>query len=510
MARALIARSSTPKTAVSRGQTQGHGCSGRRYPAATGVPRLGAEITPVEPAPGHAGEGSAVTSNDTPSWGIEPVPERLRVLGTLDGLLLWSNLSVSLLVIVAGAFLVLPADQFGLALSLPVALGAIVAAAVVGNFLLGLGGLIGADARVPTMVLLRAPLGRRGSYLPTALNVVQCLGWSVFELIIIATGASALSEQLFGFGGVPFWKIVFGCVATALALLGPVGFVRKFVRKFAIWVVIASLVYLAWWSLHGRHPVALWHRGGSHAFWPGFDLVLASIISWTPLVADYTRFSRTRRDGFIGAGVGYFLPTVPLFALGAVIALSRHISDAPGLLTAVAAGGAASLLALLALTVDESDEAFANVYSGAVSLQNLIPRVPQRILVGGVAGIATVGALVVDLRNYQPFLYLLGSFFVPLFAVLLADWLLSGRHYSRDDVFRVPELRIEMVGAWLTGFCVYQWLYPQGPSWWTSLVAHTSPHALPWGGASLPSFLVAFGLAALARALSRRPILASA
>jgi putative hydroxymethylpyrimidine transporter CytX len=370
--------------------------------------------------------------------------------------------------------------------------------------------MIGADARVPTMVLLRAPLGRRGSYLPTALNIVQCLGWSVFELIIIATGASALSEQLFGFGGVPFWKIAFGCVATALALLGPVGFVRKFVRKFAIWVVIASLLYLTWWSLHGRQPVALWHRGGSHAFWPGFDLVLASIISWTPLVADYTRFSRTRRAGFIGAGVGYFLPTVPLFALGAVIALSRHISDAPGLLTAVAAGGAASLLALLALTVDESDEAFANVYSGAVSLQNLVPRVPQRILVGGVAAIATIGALVVDLRNYQPFLYLLGSFFVPLFAVLLADWLLSGRHYSRDDVFRVPEIRLEMVAAWLTGFCVYQWLYPQGPSWWTGLVAHTSPHALPWGGASLPSFLVAFGLAALARALSRRPILASA
>ena len=40
--------------------------------------------------------------------GIEPVPERLQVLGLLDGFLLWANLSVSLLVIVAGAFLVLP------------------------------------------------------------------------------------------------------------------------------------------------------------------------------------------------------------------------------------------------------------------------------------------------------------------------------------------------------------------------------------------------------------------
>src|SRR5437899_12863782 len=223
-----------------------------------------------------------MTDRETPNWGIEPVPERLRVLGVFDGFLLWANLSVSLLVIVAGAFLVLPASQFGLALSLPVAVAAIVAAAVVGNVLLGLGGLIGADARVPSMVLMRAPLGRRGSYLPTGLNIVQCVGWSVFELIIIATGASALSKQVLGFGGVSFWKIVFGIVATALAFLGPVGFVRKYVRKFAVWIVIASLLYISWWSLHGQHPVSLWHRHGAHAFWPGFDLVLASIVSWTP------------------------------------------------------------------------------------------------------------------------------------------------------------------------------------------------------------------------------------
>jgi NCS1 family nucleobase:cation symporter-1 len=442
-----------------------------------------------------------VSDSETPTWGIEPVPERLRVLGTFDGFLLWMNLSVSLLVIVAGAFLVLPADELGLALSLPEAVGAIVAAAVVGNLLLGLGGLIGADARVPTMVLMRAPLGRRGSYLPTGLNVVQCLGWSVFELIIIATGASALSQQVLGFGGVAFWKILFGVVATVLAFLGPVGFVRKYVRKFAVWVVIVSLLYLAWWSLHGRHPVALWHRGGTHAFWAGFDLVLASIISWTPLVADYTRFSRSRSAGFWGAGLGYFVPTIPLFGLGAVIAMSRSISEAPALLTAIAAGGAASILALLALTVDESDEAFANVYSGAVSLQNLLPAVPQRLLVATFAATATVGALVIDLRNYQPFLYLLGSFFVPLFAVLLADWLLAGRHYDADAVFRAPDVRPEMIVAWLVGFGLYQWLSPVGPEWWTRLVSHAHPHASPWGGASLPSFAAALVIAILARVL---------
>jgi putative hydroxymethylpyrimidine transporter CytX len=447
---------------------------------------------------------------DAPQWGIEPVPARLRLLGTFDGFLLWANLSVSLLVIVAGAFLVLPSSQYGLGLTLPVALGAITAAAVVGNLMLGVGGLIGADAGVPTMVLQRAPLGRRGSYLPTGLNIAQCLGWSVFELIVIATGASALSEQVLGFGGTAFWKILFGVIATGLAFLGPVGFVRRYVRKFAVWIVIASLVYLCWWSLHGQDVQALWNRPGTHAFWPGFDLVLASIISWTPLVADYTRFSRTRSAGFWGSGLGYFVPTIPLFALGAVIAMSRQIGDAPGLLTAIAAGGAASVLALLALTVDESDEAFANVYSGAVSLQNLVPQVPQRLLVAGTAAVSTLGALLIDLRNYQPFLYLLGSFFVPLFGVLLADWLLAGRRYTRADIFDGPAVRPWPIAAWLAGFCLYQWLYPDGPGWWTGIVAHTDPHSLPWGGASLPSFALAFALTSAAGLLVRRPALARA
>src|SRR4051795_12520543 len=77
----------------------------------------------------------------TASWGVEPVPERLRVLGLFDLTLLWGNLSVSLLVIVAAAGLV-PM------LSLPQALLAILIGAVAGNVLLGLAGAIGADARV--------------------------------------------------------------------------------------------------------------------------------------------------------------------------------------------------------------------------------------------------------------------------------------------------------------------------------------------------------------------------
>src|SRR5262245_13525516 len=155
----------------------------------------------------------------TPSWGIEPVPDRLRVLGLLDLTLLWSNLSVSLLVIVAAAGLV-PM------LSFKEALLAILIGSLAGSLLLGLAATIGADARVPGMVVLRAPLGRRGSYAPTVLNVAQNLGWSTFELIIISTAAAALSEKLFGFEERWLWALLFGLIAVGLALLGPIGFVQ--------------------------------------------------------------------------------------------------------------------------------------------------------------------------------------------------------------------------------------------------------------------------------------------
>src|SRR5215211_6049463 len=103
---------------------------------------------------------AGVADEKTPSWGVTPVPERMRVLGLLDTFLLWTNLGISLLVLVAASY-------FGL--SLKQALLATLLGGLIGNGMLALAGLIGADARVPTMVLQRAPLGprcsvRSGSY----------------------------------------------------------------------------------------------------------------------------------------------------------------------------------------------------------------------------------------------------------------------------------------------------------------------------------------------------------
>ncbi|MBA2643626.1 MAG: cytosine permease [Actinobacteria bacterium] len=432
------------------------------------------------------------------SWGIEPVPERLRVLVGIDLGLLWGNLGVSLLVVAAGAALV-PA------LSLRDALVAIVVGCLIGNLMLGVAGGIGADARVPGMVLMRAPLGRRGSYLPTGVNALQGIGWTVFELLIIATAAAALSDELFGFRAQWLWTLVFGAFALALALMGPIGFVRRFVRKLAVWAVPFALFYLTWWALDGADLGSLWAQPGTGGLsvWQGADIVIGITVSFVPYAADYTRFARDRRSAFLGTGLGYFVPDVWLLALGVVLVLSRDLSDPAALPAAIVGAGFAAALALFALLVTETDEAFANAYSAAVSVQNLVPRAPQALLIVLVMSTAVAGALIIDFVSYQTFLLLLGSVFVPLFAVLLADWLTAGRHYSEADVFEAPPWRPGLIAAWLGGFALYQWLFPTGPSWWVDAVEKLDPPA--WGiGATVPSFLVAFAIAAVVAALGRR------
>ncbi len=435
------------------------------------------------------------------AWGIEPVPERLRVLGGVDLGLLWGNLGVSLLVVVAGAILV-PA------LSLPHALVAIAVGCLIGNLMLAVAGAIGAQARVPAMVLMRAPLGTRGSYLPTAVNVVQCLGWTIFELLVIATAAAALSDEVLGFEARWAWTLAFGAATLVLGLLGPIGVVRTVVRRVAVWVVPVAIAYLTWWALTGTGRGGLddvWSRPGEGGLstWQGIDVVVGVTVSWIPLAADYTRFARSPRGAFWGTGIGYLVPDAFLLALGAVILLTRDVSDAAALPAAIAAGGIVALLVLLALTVAEIDEAFANAYSGAVSLQNLFPRVPQSSLVVLTTTIGTIGALTLELTSFESFLLLLGSCFVPLFAVLLADWLAAGRSYDGRDLLEPSPLRAGAIGAWLAGFAAYQWLSPTGPASWVDQVERLDPPA--WGiGATLPSFAVSFLLALALATASRR------
>ena len=161
---------------------------------------------------------------DVAAQGIEPVAPESRQLGFGAFAVLWGDLGIGLLVLLAGSFLV-PA------LSLGQALGAIAVGTVIGVALLAVTGVVGSRTGLPTMVCLRAALGVRGSYLATGLNVVQLLGWTVFELVIMGHAANAVVRALTGLDAAWLWVVLFGGAVIALGLWGPVAVVREWLTK---------------------------------------------------------------------------------------------------------------------------------------------------------------------------------------------------------------------------------------------------------------------------------------
>lgn len=420
----------------------------------------------------------------------EPAP---RVLSFWDQSAFWANLGVSLFAF-SGAYTLLAPDLDGtLRLSIAAGIVAMIAGTLLGGLMLGLAAVPGARTGRPAMVLLRGLFGARLSYVPTVLNIAQLVGWGTFELIVISEAAREL------FGGGPRWLFVLiaGVLTTVLAIW-PLGSVRL-LRRFVTVAVMISLVWFYIQFFREGLPDLTDNPGPSGGapfgtdwsmFWIATDAALAVSISWVPLAADYTRHSRSEKAAFGAASGAYALTQIIAYVLG-LFALALAIDGGgvyqPFLTVTLGA------VFFFVFVLREADQSFANVYSTALSIQNLLPRVDRRILSIGLGALITVLALMLDMGNYAGFLSLIGSVFVPMLGVLAADFFLRARGVWNTGS-DAPS-RWGMIGAWLVGFAVYQLINPGTVSWWSAFwtdvqdFLHFTPQ--PWMSASLLSFLTA-------------------
>jgi len=417
-----------------------------------------------------------------------------RTLGLFDQVTLWANLGVTLFGPVTAAFVLAPT---GTPMSLVAAFSAVGVGVVLGSAILGLAAVPGARTGAPAMVLMRGLFGRRGSVLPTLLNILQNVGWATFEVVVIAAAASRLTDESLR----PLWVVLAGAAATAMAVK-PLGSIRA-LRKLVVWLVLAASAYLLVSLLGEPRPSAT--QGGWDGWTLGVDAALAAGgVSFAPLAADYSRHSRSSGAAFTGAFVGYGVASAFYLVLG-VLAFAS-IVDVGGDVIAALLAVPAGALALLVLTVDEVDQAYANVYSTTMSVQNLLPRLDRRVVSVGIGVTATLLALGMDIAGYQNFLYLLGSVFVPMFAVLIIDFFVVSRGVW--DLSATARTRVSPIVAWLLGFVTYQLANPgyieawAGP--WLALrdaIGFTPP---AWLGASFTSFAVASVAMAVLGCLTRR------
>jgi NCS1 family nucleobase:cation symporter-1 len=421
----------------------------------------------------------------------QPAPRALRLV---DQLGLWGNLGVSLLGFTGAIFVLYPVDK---ALSLAAALTAVIVGTVLGTAGLAAAAIPGARTGYPSMVLLRGLFGTRASYLPTVLNVLQLVGWTTFELVVIGDAMHQLRPEL------PKWSYVLvgGAITTVLALR-PLGWIRV-LRKYVTIVVLVALAYFFVQIL--RHPLPGWGDGSWHDFWIAVDTVVGVSVSWVPLVSDYSRHAHSGRDAAVGTFFGYSVTQVACYALGLFTLVTVADGDPDkifGAFLAVPIGG----LAFAVLAIRELDQSFADTYSTAVSVQNLRPRWDRRALALIIGTLATVGALALNIEDYENFLLLIGSVFTPLLGVFVVDWFLVAR--GNWDLSESARPRWETLAAWVLGFVVYQLINPGYIGWWSRMWGHVDDwlHFTPtsWMSASILSFAVAAAATMPLGLLSRR------
>ncbi|MDH6576308.1 cytosine permease [Kitasatospora sp. MAP5-34] len=430
-------------------------------------------------------EPSTTTADHRPEAPLTLDTSPPRTLGFRDQFALWANLGVSLIGFASAATVL---GTPGAELSFTAAVTAIVVGTAIGTAMLGVAALIGARTGAPAMAVLRGLFGTRISYVPTVLNIAQCIGWGVYELIIIAQGAQTVA-------GTNGWRWLFvvlaGALTTVLTIwpLGSIAVLRKYI---AIAVGVAMVYFTVQLGRQGFPDPGKGH-------WTGFlhatDAIIAVSISFVPLAADYTRHSRTTRASFWGTFSGYTLAQVWCYVLG-LIALLQSNGDASKIFSSFT-GVAAGWFFLLVLVLRESDQSFANVYSTAMSIHNLFPKVDRRLLTGGIGVLVTGLALQIQqfTDSYYAFLGLIGSVFVPLLAVLAVDFFLGAGRRGWNLEQDAPA-RPLMLLPWLLGFATYQYLAPTAVAgWWTSFWtdAQSALHFTPqeWSSASLFSFLIA-------------------
>ncbi len=346
------------------------------------------------------------------------------------------------------------------------AMAVIVVGSVLGAGLLAWTAKIGCDSGLSSAGLMHATYGSNFARLPVLLNIAQLIGWTTFELVVMRDGTLAIARQ----SGAPtgsIWPVLttllWGGVLIALLSGSMVKLVRKFIGRFGLPLVIASLIWLTWQFLGRAHTQgweAFWNRPGNGGMstLSALDLVIAMPVSWLPLVADFSRHGRDGKSALRGTWLGYAIANTWCYGLGVLIALTTPSTD---LVTALllAQGG---LIALGLILIDEVDNAYGDLYAGSVAGHSLRPGWSLRRWGISLAVVCTGLALVLPMHSLEPFLLMLSSVFVPLYGVILAR---LGGTPGIAALVDARKIRPGAVAIWILGIATYHLCARLAPEW---------------------------------------------
>lgn len=337
--------------------------------------------------PGQAAQNHSVVDHE--AW-LQPIPEAARTRKVSGQFWIWAGANLAPINWVLGALGI----QLGLGLADTITV--LVLGNLIGMLLFGCFVLLGQKTGATGMVLARAAFGRRGNYLPAAIQALLVIGWCAVNTWIILDLVMALFGTL---GWVDpeapnyAWKI--GVATFIMALQVAIAwFGYKAIAAFEKWTVPPTILILAVMSAVAWFGMDIdWgYAGPAGAILEGSERIAAMSavmtaigigwgITWFTYAADYSRFVSTsvpKKKVYLASVLGQFIPVVWLGVLGASLATNSGEID-PGKLI-VLNFGAMALPVLLMVLHGPIATNILNIYTFSVATQALDISISRRKL----------------------------------------------------------------------------------------------------------------------------------
>lgn len=351
--------------------------------------------------------------------------------------------------VMIGAMITLPVFVMGVELSQSLGIirgiaafslaGAILAA------LAGATGILAANSRLTTWLILQYPFGTAGAKLVSAFIGVTILGWygatvDIFaravEAIVLELGGEAVDRRLY--------LISASLLMTAVAFFGFKGLDR--LSKLAVPImllVMTGLVISAVTSFAAPTDVTprLTVAKAVSAIVGGFSVGVT-------MFPDVCRYARSGKDAMVASSFSFGLgvPIIMLFAAVPVVWSGER--DFLAMILVLGLGVPALLLLLLATWTTNA----YNLYSSSLVYATILQQVRKWKLVIAVGIVGTLISLLPILDNLLHFLNFLAVMIPPLAGVYLADfYLLHKQRYDQETLRQIPRFRPVAFAAWLAG-----------------------------------------------------------
>lgn len=352
-------------------------------------------------------------------------------------LFLWSGAAISIAEIMTGGFVAPLGFKNGV---ISILLGHLI-----GTGLLVLGGIIGTRENIPSMTSTRLSFGLYGTYLFSVLNVLQLLGWTAVMIKSCADSLNLISTSLWSFNHAEIWSLVTGVLVIIWLAYGMTGF--KKINTAAVFLLFLLTLVLGW-VVFKDSTVFSTPSGKGISFGGALELSVVMPLSWLPLIADYTRFAKSEKQGACGSFLGYFFGSSWMFIIGLGAAIVSKNPDPSAMMLAANLG----ITAFAVVTLSTVTTTFMDAYSAGVTFLNLVPKLKEKTTTIAMTVAGTLLALVFPIESYENFLYMIGSVFAPLFAVLLTDYFIIKREKHTDESIL---LNIGSSIVWAVGVALY-------------------------------------------------------